>query len=316
MGQERAKRRKNANAGDAKWKLVERLVKVIEAHNLPDCVVTADVMVPVKFEGEGPRQVDVLVTWSVEGGTRKRAVEVKDHSARCDVQVIDAHDSKWRDLDVDEYGIAAVGGFTRGAQKKAARKGIVLYTLPRVKPEATVLQDWTWEIPETRFRFLGWRFDFEAVESKQAYERAAVRDGLDLRIETRDGTAFILRDQVAERATERMAMGHRLSGVEALTVSTATEGWERVTYGGEPLPVPTLVTVNVEFVTTILPHERSVYAHPSGTMGEVVKWDGANGPQALLAASARVPGRPGAFSSRWENVPAPTRTGAKKKGNR
>ena len=78
---------------------------------------------------DGLREVDVLIAGTVDGVTRQILIECKDydsHKRRIGIAVIDAADSKRRDLAADVTLICSNEGFSKDAMRKAGRVGIGL----------------------------------------------------------------------------------------------------------------------------------------------------------------------------------------------
>jgi hypothetical protein len=91
---------------------------------------SADVKVGEWVKGPvGLREVDVLITGTVDGIARRVLIECKDYDSRkrrIGIAVIDATDSKRRDLAADFTLICSNAGFSKDAMRKAGRVGIGL----------------------------------------------------------------------------------------------------------------------------------------------------------------------------------------------
>ncbi|TIV22900.1 MAG: hypothetical protein E5V74_04245 [Mesorhizobium sp.] len=91
---------------------------------------SAEVKVGEWVEGpDGLREIDVLITGTVNGATRQVLIECKDYDSRkrrIGIGVVDATDSKRRDLGVDVTLLCSNAGFSKDAMRKARRVGIGL----------------------------------------------------------------------------------------------------------------------------------------------------------------------------------------------
>ncbi|WFP61370.1 hypothetical protein [Mesorhizobium sp. WSM4904] len=90
----------------------------------------AQVTVGEWVEGpDGRREVDVLITGTVDDVPRRVLIECKDYDSRkrrIGIGIIDAADSKRRDLGIDLTLICSNAGFSTDAMRKARRVGIGL----------------------------------------------------------------------------------------------------------------------------------------------------------------------------------------------
>jgi hypothetical protein len=79
---------------------------------------------------DGHREIDVLIDGSVSGIVRKAFIECKDYNPErgpLGIAVVDALESKRRDLNYDLCALCSNAGFTADAVRKAARTGIALF---------------------------------------------------------------------------------------------------------------------------------------------------------------------------------------------
>lgn len=79
---------------------------------------------------DGHREIDVLIDGSVGGISRKAFIECKDYNPKrgpLGIAVVDALESKRRDLNYDLCALCSNAGFTADAIRKAARTGIALF---------------------------------------------------------------------------------------------------------------------------------------------------------------------------------------------
>jgi len=77
----------------------------------------------------GVREVDVVIDRIIDGVQKRIAIECRDHSRKQDVTWIDAIVGKYQYIRVDQVVAVSRAGFTPGAQKKAAARGIRTFTL-------------------------------------------------------------------------------------------------------------------------------------------------------------------------------------------
>ena len=88
---------------------------------------------------DGRRELDVQVTAIVDGVRRRALIECKDFNPRTTgpvgITLIDALESKRRDLKLDVAFICSNAGFTADAIRKARRVGIGLFAILREKDE-------------------------------------------------------------------------------------------------------------------------------------------------------------------------------------
>ena len=85
---------------------------------------------------DGRRDLDVVVEGTVAGVVRRVQIECKDYSNEgrpIGIALIDALDSKHRDLKMDVSMMCSNGGFTDDAIRKAKRLGIGLVGVLRTK---------------------------------------------------------------------------------------------------------------------------------------------------------------------------------------
>lgn len=91
---------------------------------------SAEVVVGEWVKGpDGLRELDVLINGTVEGVRRRVLIECKDFNSRrrpVGIAVIDAADSKHRDLAIDLSLVCSNAGFSKEAVRKAGRVGIGL----------------------------------------------------------------------------------------------------------------------------------------------------------------------------------------------
>lgn len=85
---------------------------------------------------DGRRDRDVIVDGSVDGETWSILIECKDYNpdttGPVGIEIVDALESKRRDLSIRTAMICSNAGFTRGAVRKAARVGIGLVSVMRM----------------------------------------------------------------------------------------------------------------------------------------------------------------------------------------
>lgn len=91
---------------------------------------SADVRIGEWVKGpDGLREIDVLITGTVVGVTRRVLIECKDYNSRkrrIGIGVVDATDSKRRDVGADFTLLCSNAGFSKDAMRKARRVGIGL----------------------------------------------------------------------------------------------------------------------------------------------------------------------------------------------
>ena len=78
---------------------------------------------------DGRRDLDVLIRGVHAGRNVTIAIECKDWKKRVGIEVIDALESKRRDIPADIAFICSNSGFTKDARRKAGRVGIGLVTV-------------------------------------------------------------------------------------------------------------------------------------------------------------------------------------------
>lgn len=79
---------------------------------------------------DGRREIDVLIDGLIGGISRRAFIECKDYNPKrgpLGIAVVDALESKRRDLNYDLCALCSNAGFTADAVRKAARTGIALY---------------------------------------------------------------------------------------------------------------------------------------------------------------------------------------------
>jgi hypothetical protein len=106
-----------AKAGDEYQDLVGAVAKALD----PGAEVTVGRWI---VGPDGRRDMDVEIRGSIEGAPFFVQIECKDWSDPVGVSVVDALDSKRRDLSADKAIIYSNSGFTAPALRKAARVGI------------------------------------------------------------------------------------------------------------------------------------------------------------------------------------------------
>jgi hypothetical protein len=111
-------------------KSYQRLVALVVSAMDPTSVVEEGRWV----EGpDGTRDMDVLITGTVEGKKRRILVECKDYdpqtTGKVGIEVIDALESKRHDLAVDMALVCSNSGYTTTALRKAKRTGIGLISI-------------------------------------------------------------------------------------------------------------------------------------------------------------------------------------------
>ncbi len=78
---------------------------------------------------DGDRQIDVLITVTIEDLIFEIAVECKDYTGRLSIGKIDEFVSKLEDIKAAKGIMISTNGFSTGSIKKAKRNGIILYSL-------------------------------------------------------------------------------------------------------------------------------------------------------------------------------------------
>src|SRR5215472_9562570 len=107
------------NPGDAYQELVTAVMRALE----PGAQVTAGEWI----EGpDGERDMDVSIRGAADGSSVIVLLECKDHRRPIGIGLIDAFDSKRRDLEADRAIMYSNSGFTAQAEAKASRVGIDL----------------------------------------------------------------------------------------------------------------------------------------------------------------------------------------------
>lgn len=89
---------------------------------------------------DGERDMDVEVRGTLNGVAHFILVECKDHARRIGICVIDAFESKIRDLKPDRAIMFSNSGFTRDAMKKAKRVGIEMASAMKARDSTIKLQ--------------------------------------------------------------------------------------------------------------------------------------------------------------------------------
>jgi hypothetical protein len=114
---------KTRRAGSAYERVVAEVVKAMD----PDATVRQGEWVTGP---DGARELDVLVTGTVDGKTRTMLIECKDFNpdstGAVGIGYVDALESKRRDLDVHAAVLCSNAGFTKDAIRKASRVNIGL----------------------------------------------------------------------------------------------------------------------------------------------------------------------------------------------
>lgn len=90
----------------------------------------------VFLEGiDGPREIDVLLKGRVGPCEIITAIECKDYNKNINVTVLDAFDSKLKDVKANKGIIVSRKGFSKTAKQKAKRLGITLCTAHQARSE-------------------------------------------------------------------------------------------------------------------------------------------------------------------------------------
>jgi hypothetical protein len=117
-----------------KWKVVENVVTAIE-HSLltvPNAKVVPNASIPEKISGKS-RQVDAYVEVPTGPRMLRIGIEVRDKSARLDIEEVEQLCTKLRKLDVDLGCIVSRSGFSQEAVEEATRQGIELRTIHQIE---------------------------------------------------------------------------------------------------------------------------------------------------------------------------------------
>ena len=123
----------------------QRLIASIETQLAPaGAKVTESVMLNTR-DGTAQREVDVLIEGALGGHKVCLAVECRDHKRLQPVTWIDELQGKYSNLPVDKVIAVSRSGFSRVAQKRAARLGISTYTLKEALQE-----DWPQQFTKWR----------------------------------------------------------------------------------------------------------------------------------------------------------------------
>lgn len=125
-----------------KGKSFEQLVKSIQI-TLKDCPNTSVESNAHIIDNSGVnREIDVLVTTTVQSVIHKIAFECKEYSRKVSVSGVEAFYTKCMDIpEINKGVIVSSNGFTEGAIKKAKEHGITLCSLTQIDIDAALFED-------------------------------------------------------------------------------------------------------------------------------------------------------------------------------
>src|SRR4051794_40207647 len=106
-----------------KGRLVEQIAAML--HETPDVTLESNARIP-SLQGNGSREIDVLISCEVAGYSVRLAIECKNEKDPIGVERIDAFIGKLKDVGIPvQQGIyISASGYTAGAIRRARVEGI------------------------------------------------------------------------------------------------------------------------------------------------------------------------------------------------
>src|SRR5262245_34193638 len=118
-----AKRRKKERKQEPKWRMVERVVGLIEATLDPGATVEHDVNLPDLATPGHTRQCDVVVTTGPQHRRTRTIVEVQRRGKKAEVAHFDAWVAKMRAVGAQHLVCVSTAGYPSSVADKAAQLG-------------------------------------------------------------------------------------------------------------------------------------------------------------------------------------------------
>ena len=134
--------RKRKPKGEPKWKMVERVVALIERTLDPGATVEHDIHLPVLATPEHARQCDVVVTTGPPNRRTRTIVEVQRRGKRVEPAHFDGWVAKMREVGAQHLVCVSAAGFAASVIDKAAQLGptVRLATLRELKDGTAPLE--------------------------------------------------------------------------------------------------------------------------------------------------------------------------------